>query len=173
MGTKMEDIIIREMKEEDIPSIADIQVNGWKTAYRGIIDDDYLDTINRDEIIERRKKGYKQNDFIVAELKKEVVGFCWYIDDNSFTPNETDIDCEIIALYVRPDLKYQGIGTKLFQYATNEIKSKNKTKMAVWCLKDNEPAKLFYTKMGGKMAKEKIVEIGGKNYSEVGFLFAW
>lgn len=84
-----------------------------------------------------------------------------------------DIDCEIIALYVRPDLKYQGIGTNLFQYATNEIKSKNKTKMVVWCLKNNEPAKMFYTKKGGEIAKEKIVEIGGKNYSEAGFLFAW
>lgn len=32
---------------------------------------------------------------------------------------------------------------------------------------------MFYTKMGGEIAKEKIVEIGGKNYSEAGFLFAW
>lgn len=169
----MEDFIIREMKEEDIPSVADIQITGWKTAYRGIIDDDYLDTINRNEIIERRKKGYKQNRFIVAEWNQEIVGFCWFIDDNSFTPNEMDIDCEIIALYVRPDLKYQGIGTNLFQYAMSEFKNINKTKMVVWCLKNNEPAKMFYTKMGGKIAKEKIVEIGGKNYSEAGFLFAW
>ncbi len=30
----MENIIIRNVKEKDIPSIADIQVNGWKTAYK-------------------------------------------------------------------------------------------------------------------------------------------
>lgn len=35
----MENIIIRNVAEKDIPSIADIQVNGWKTAYKGIIDD--------------------------------------------------------------------------------------------------------------------------------------
>lgn len=167
----MEDIIVRKIKEEDIPSVVDIQINSWKTAYRGIVDDNYLDTMNRDEIIERRKKGYKQNCFIVAELNKEVVGFCWYVDNNSFTPNEIDIDCELIALYVRPDLKYKGIGTKLFQFVTDKFKNINKTKMVVWCLKNNEPSKMFYTKMGGEIAKEKIVEMGGKNYSEVGFIY--
>ena len=35
----MEDIIIRNVNEKDISSVADIQVNGWKTAYKGIIDD--------------------------------------------------------------------------------------------------------------------------------------
>ncbi len=80
-----------------------------------------------------------------------------------------DIDCEITALYVKPDLKYNGIGTKLFKYVIDEFKNKNKTKMIIWCLKDNEPSKKFYTKMGGKIVKEKIMEIGDKNYLEVGF----
>lgn len=167
----MANIIVRKIKEEDIPSVVDIQMNGWKTAYRGIIDDNYLDMMNKDEIMERRKRSYRQNCFIVAELNKEVVGFCWYADNNRFTPNEIDIDCELIALYVRPDLKYKGIGTKLFHFVIHEFKNINKTNMVVWCLKNNEPSKMFYTKMGGKIVKEKIVEIGGKNYSEVGFLY--
>ena len=43
--------------------------------------------------------------------------------------------------------------------------------MILWCLKDNEPAKKFYTKMSGKMVKEREIEIGNKNYFEVGFLY--
>lgn len=74
-----------------------------------------------------------------------------------------------MALYVKPNLKYNGIGTKLFQFAINEFKSKNKTKMILWCLKDNEPSKKFYTKMGGKIIKERKIEIGEKEYLEVGF----
>lgn len=167
----MENIIIRNIREEDIPSVVDIQINGWKTAYKGIIDDNILNSMNRDERIEKRKKDYKQNGFIVAELDKEVVGFCRYIDSNEFTQDMSNVDCELLALYVKPNLKYNGIGKKLFQFVTNEFKSKNKTKMIVWCLKDNEPSKKFYKKMGGEIVKERLFEIEKKDYYEVGFLY--
>ena len=167
----MENIIIRKVNEKDIPSIADIQVNGWKTAYKGIIDEAILNAMNKEEKIERFKGNYQKNGFIVAELENEVVGFCRYAGSNEFTPDMQDIDCEITALYVKPNLKYNGIGTKLFQFVINEFKSKNKTKMILWCLKDNEPSKKFYTKMGGKIIKERVIEIGEKNYCEVGFMY--
>ena len=57
----MENIIIRNIEEKDIPSVVDIQIDGWKTAYKGIIDDnDILISMNRDERIERRKKIIKK-----------------------------------------------------------------------------------------------------------------
>ena len=37
------DIIIRNIKFDDIPNVVDIQINGWLSAYRGIIDDNYLE----------------------------------------------------------------------------------------------------------------------------------
>ena len=49
----MENVIIRNIAEKDIPSVADIQINGWKTAYKGIIDDAILNAMNREEKIER------------------------------------------------------------------------------------------------------------------------
>ncbi len=167
----MEDIIIRNVNEKDISSVADIQVNGWKTAYKGIIDDVILNSMNKDEKIKRFEGNYKKNGFVVAELENEVVGFCRYADSNEFTPNMQDIDCEITALYVKPDLKYNGIGTKLFQFVVNEFKNQSKSKMILWCLKDNEPSKKFYTKMGGKIIKERVIEIGEKSYCEVGFMY--
>ena len=167
----MEDIIIRNIEEKDIPDVVDIQINGWKSAYKGIVDDNILNSMNRNERIEKRRNDYKENGFIVAELNNQVVGFCRYIDSNKFTQDISNIDCELLALYVNPDLKYNGIGTKLFQFVTNEFKSKNKTTMILWCLKDNEPSKKFYTKMGGEIIKEREIEIGEKSYCEVGFMY--
>ena len=167
----MENIIIRNIEEKDIPSVVDIQIDGWRNAYKGIIDDNFLNSMNRNERIEKRKKDYKENGFIVAELNNQVVGFCRYIDNNKFTPNISDIDCELLAISVKPDLKYNGIGTKLFQFVVNEFKNKNRTKMILWCLKENDPSKKFYTKMGGKIIEEREFEIGGKNYYEVGFIY--
>ena len=111
----MENVIIRNIEEKDIPSVVDIQISGWQIAYKGIIDDSTLSSMNRDERIEKRKKDYKENGFIVAELNNEIVGFCRYIDSNKFTQDISNIDCELLALYVKPSLKYKGIGTKLFQ----------------------------------------------------------
>ena len=71
-----EDIIVRNIKERDIPSVVDIQIEGWKTAYKGIIDDEYLENMNTEEKIKMRQKDYTENRFIVAELNNEVVGFC-------------------------------------------------------------------------------------------------
>lgn len=167
----MENIIIRNIEEKDIPYIVDIQINGWKTAYKGIIDDNILNTMNRDEKIEKRRKDYQQNGFIVAESNHEVIGFCRYIDSNKFTQEIASIDCELLALYVRPGLKNHGIGTKLFQFVVNEFKKKNRTQMILWCLKDNEKSKKFYTKMGGKIIKERVIEIGKEKYSEVAFIY--
>ncbi len=167
----MEDIIIRNVNEKEISSVADIQFNGWKTAYKGIIYDVILNSMNKDEKIKRFEGNYKKNGFVVAELENEVVGFCRYADSNEFTPDIQDIDCEITALYVKPDLKYNGIGTKLFRFVVNKFKSQSKSKMILWCLKDNEPSKKFYTKMGGEIIKERVIEIGEKSYYEVGFMY--
>lgn len=165
----MGDIIIRNIEEKDIPAVVDIQIDGWKSAYKGIIDENILNSMNRNESIKKRRNDYGKNGFIVAELNNQIVGFCRYIDSNKFTQDIVDIDCELLALYVKPNLKYNGIGTKLFQFVINEFKNNNKTKMILWCLKDNEPSKKFYTKMGGKIIKERIIEIGQKEYLEVGF----
>ena len=165
----MENIIIRNIEEKDIPNVVDIQIDGWKSAYKGIVDDNILKSMNRNERIAKRKNDYKENGFIVAELNNQVVGFCRYIDSNKFTQDIPNIDCELLALYVKPKLKYNGIGTRLFQFVINDFKSKNKNKMILWCLKDNEPSKKFYTKMGGKIIKERAIEIGEKEYLEVGF----
>lgn len=165
----MENLIIRNIEENDISSVVDIQVEGWKSAYKGIVDDNVLNSMNRNERIEKRRNDYKENGFIVAELNNQAVGFCRYIDSNKFTQDILGIDCELLALYVKPNLKYNGIGTRLFQFVINEFKRKNKTKMILWCLKDNEPSKKFYTKMGGKIIKERKIEIGKKEYLEVGF----
>ena len=164
------DIIIRDIKEEDIPSVVDIQMNGWIEAYRGIIDDVVLDSMDRNKKIEKMKTNYQDNYFKVAEYNNEVVGFARYYDDNRFSP-DYPIDCEIVALYIKPELKYHGIGTKLVKYIINEFKKMNKKKMIIWCLKDNYPSRKFYEKIGGKIIGEKDFIRGEYKYPEVGFLY--
>ena len=97
----MENIIIRNIEDKDIPSVVDIQIDGWKSAYKGIVDDNILKSMNRNERIAKRKNDYKENGFIVAELNNQVVGFCRYIDSNKFTqdiPNIVLFLCHYILI---------------------------------------------------------------------------
>lgn len=35
----MDNLIIRNVKVDDIPAVVDINITGWQAAYQGIIDD--------------------------------------------------------------------------------------------------------------------------------------
>ena len=49
MNNGQENMIIRRAAEDDVWQIADILVEDWKTAYRGIIDSEYLDSMSVEE----------------------------------------------------------------------------------------------------------------------------
>lgn len=47
----MENVIIRNVEEKDISSVVDIQIEGWKSAYKGIINDNVLNSMDRNKRI--------------------------------------------------------------------------------------------------------------------------
>lgn len=107
---------------------------------------------------------------VVAEENGIILGYCRY-EDNVVYKN-TDIDSEIIALYVDFDKLGNGVGKKLVEYVKANLKNKNKTKMVIWCLEKNQNARKFYEKMGGNLlSDEKYFEKEGKKYKEVGYVY--
>lgn len=167
---KHKNIVIRKVKYEDIEQIVNININDWKKVYKGIIDDITLDNLNRNEKIEKWRKHYNIGNVIVAEEHGKVLGYCRY-DDNAVYEN-SDIDSEIIAIYIDYDNLGKGIGRKLVEYVMNDLKNKNKTKMVIWCLEKNENGRKFYEKIGGKLIPdEKYFEKDGKRYKEVGYIY--
>ena len=58
----MQNILIRNVKQEDLWSVSSIVVEGWKSAYRGIIDDEFLDSLKIEDNYNRRLKDYKENE---------------------------------------------------------------------------------------------------------------
>ena len=164
----MQDIIIRNATIEDIEKIADIKIEGWQTAYRGIIDDDFLDNMNREKEIEKRRNNIDNGvNIIVAELDKNIVGFCLYRNYNKDTEKYPEADCEISSLYITSKLKRNGIGRKLMQYVIELLRKEGKKRMILGCLKENYPSRAFYEKMGGKVISYDKIEFGNKEYGLV------
>ena len=166
----MNELIIRKARIEDIEAISTIKVRAWQTAYRNIIENEYLDNMNIEHTIEENKRKFEQHNLIVAELNNEVVGFCKYDYCNN-EEKEDNADCELIAIYVKPEMKRNGIGKQLIQYVINQFKNARKRKMILWCLKENYPSRAFYEAMGGKPSKIKISKFGEKEYEIISFLY--
>ena len=95
-------IKIRKAEIADAEKIAKIKIEGWQTAYRGIIDSEFLDNMDINTEIEKRKTNLKEGvKIIVAELEGEVVGYCIYRDFIKNPENFPNEDCELSALYVK------------------------------------------------------------------------
>lgn len=167
----MENIIVRNVEKEDLRAVSKIVVRGWQNAYRGIIDDEYLDSLSVEDNYQRRLNDYKENGFVVAEIDGKIAGFCRYTLENLFSKDIPDVDGEISAIYVKPELKRNGIGRELFKYVFNEFRKNGNKKIILWCLKENYPSRAFYEKMGGVLCGENTITRGGKEYQEVGFKY--
>ena len=109
-------IVIRQAEEKDVRQIAEICVEDWQKAYRGIIDSEYLDSLNADNRYDIEIKRYEK--LIVAADGDRVLGYAW-LEAAADEP----ADCELIALYVRYAERNRGIGKQLtkalLQYLSN------------------------------------------------------
>lgn len=157
-------IIIRNAEKEDVRQIAEILVEDWQKAYRGIMDDAFLDAMNAEQRYEIEVKRYEK--YIVAAEGREILGYAWLE-----TMDDETADCEVIALYVRYSQRNKGIGKLLMQHAVRSFREAGRKKMIVWCLKENYESRKFYEKVGGKEFQTGSHNWGGRDYEMISYLY--
>jgi hypothetical protein len=163
-------LLIRDAHDQDIRDIAKISVQGWRRAYRGIIDDAVLDGRSVDEEAERyrqwiRELEQSQNRMVVVDEGDEVVGFASY---GANRDPENCFQAELYAIYVNPDRTRQGIGTLIVRDMAHWLKAHGYRDLVVWCLKAN-PSCRFYERHGAERVAERTIEIGSQVLDEIGF----
>ena len=157
-------IVIRKATEADVRQIAEILVEDWKRAYNGIMDSAYLDAMSVEQRYPIELRRYQK--YMVAADGQEILGYAW----NEMIEDET-ADCEIVALYVRYGRRKNGIGRMLFQNAMDSFRAVGKKRMAVWCLKENQEARKFYERMGGKVGQTGTHTWGNRDYEMISYLY--
>ena len=155
-------IVIRKATEADVGQIAEILVEDWKRAYRGIMDSAFLDAMSAEQRYPIELQRYQK--YTVAADGQIILGYAW----NEMIEEET-ADCEIVALYVRYDRRKSGIGRMLFQNAMNSFRAAGKKTMIVWCLKENQEARKFYERTGGKMDQTGTHTWGNRVYDMISY----
>ena len=158
------EITVRRAEKEDVRQIAEILVEDWQTAYRGIMDDEFLDSMSADQRYEIEVRRYQK--FLVAADGDEILGYAWLE-----ASDEEPADCEVIALYVRYSKRNKGTGKLLMQYAFDYFRRIGRKKMIIWCLKENHESRRFYEKAGGKEYQTGSHNWGGKDYEMISYLY--
>lgn len=147
---------IRKRTKEDCPGVAHVVTVAWNETYKGIVPDDFLNSLYENEEA-RTQNSYNKfdesnNKTLVLEVDGEVVGFSSYGKANN------DEDCgEIRALYIINKYHGYGFGKKLVDASIEEIKKLGYTKMIITCLKGN-PSNEFYKHIGGVYIRDGIYE---------------
>lgn len=159
---------IRPASPNDADVIAEIHVNAWKAAYRGLVPEGHLNTLSvskrRDYWVGAIASGRPR--VCVADMRNIVAG--WIAFDECRDADRPTTG-EIWAIYVAPDHLGRGIGRELLAHACAELRRRGFLAVTLWVLAQNHRACQFYAKAGFEPEPEssKTVEIGGIQFEEV------
>jgi len=139
---------IRIAGEEDRLAIARVHIRSWQVAYRGLIDDDFLDALRPEDragIYPIGPAAATMPRTIVAEEDGEIVGFATMVPSRD---EDAPGFGEISALYVDPDRWRGGVGRRLLEESRRHMREAGFEEGLLWVLVGNEPAERFYEEDG-------------------------
>lgn len=163
-------MIIRPAREEDLPAIARVHVDTWRTTYAGLIPDDFLASLS----YESRKQMWRETItdpegrsslFVAHDPAGRVVGFASCGAERDGDPLYTG---ELYAIYVDQMAQGKGIGRALVQSAARDLTKRGHASLLIWVLANN-PYRLFYEALGGVAFKHKDITFGRATLAEVAY----
>lgn len=146
--------------------ISSIYEKSWKYAYKGIIPQDYLDSIPEGRWADRIERTGWNN--IAAEDNGILVGTACFCASRW----EKYSGCgEVVSLYLLPEYMERGIGRRLMDFCIKELGSQGFTSVILWVLEENTRARGFYEHMGFTLTDEIQESIfSGRTVREVMYI---
>jgi ribosomal protein S18 acetylase RimI-like enzyme len=126
-------------------------VTTWKTAYRGIMPDDYLDALKVEpDAVVRMEAGLAgalaegRTPLLVGEVGGRIVGFVNF----GRCGDEQIGGGEVFALYVLPEAQGGGLGHALLTDAVKRLRADGHEEIGLWAAAGNAQARRFYERFG-------------------------
>ena len=161
---------IRAATAQDIGGIAYVHATSWKTTYRGLLPQDFLDRITPEGRTPQWERTLAASNREICILVAEdadgrIVGFLSAGPCREKEAPLDSFDAELYALYILEPYQRTGTGSRLVRCAAGELTARGHRSMLAWVLTDN-PATGFYQAIGGKAFAHKEIEIGGEPLQE-------
>jgi len=161
---------IRKANSQDAQDIGKVHVDSWRTTYKGILPDDFLNNLSYEQRTELWKKNISDatNYVLVAENKQnEIIGFATGgTRKTNSVPNATDLT----SIYLLEEYQGMGIGKQLLKEIFAYFKLKGYEKVFVEVLAENK-TRNFYEYYGAQYVNKVEIKIGGKIVEEL--IYVW
>ncbi len=158
---------IRAIKAEEADEISRIYALSWKSAYRGIVGDAYLDGLNElrwSQILLKEPSS----SFVILE-KGERVGTAsikYDCDENMKDAGE------IVSIYLKPEHTGKGYGKALFAFCLSKLAELGCGSAFLWTFEKNERARAFYESFGFAWdGQKKHLDIGGESIPVIRYVY--
>ena len=161
------------MDYKDIHAVSEINIHAWRSAYKDIISQQYLDELDIKKSEVNWAEGFtKHNDLIRLVCLSEEGIVCGYLCGGRARDKNGKIDGELYAIYVSPNKKRNGCGELLFKEFKKELIRLEFKNMNVWVLEANYSGRKFYEKMGGLQSSHtKYFSIGEQKLLEISYVY--
>ena len=142
-------VTVRRMTAGDVAAVAGLHVASWRSAYRGIMADAYLDDgapANRlAHWAERLGQPSPAQAGFIAERGGIPIGFAFVFGDHD--PHYGTL---LDNLHMHPDARGLGIGRMLLARVAQELASRGwRPGLYLWVFAANPGARRFYERHGG------------------------
>ncbi len=160
---------IRHAKARDAAALAQVFDAAWREAYLGVIP-----SVALERMIVRRGAAWwataigRGRPLVVLDAGTRIAGYASYGRCRDRTlPAQGEID----ELYLAPEYQGIGFGQRLFRAVRNDLADRGLNRVAVWALADNDRARAFYERQGGRAIAETTERIGGARLAKVAYFF--
>jgi len=161
---------IRRAKLDDAQGIAKVHVNSWRTTYKDIIPNDFLDNLSVEQRTELWKQNLEREDnyVVIAENNEgQIIGFA---DAWKRETNVVENSGDLTSIYLLEEYQGKGNGKKLLKELFWHFNKLGYEKVFVEVLEDNK-TRYFYEYYGAKLVNKVQIKIGGKVLNEL--IYEW
>lgn len=160
--------MIRLALPNDAAEIARVHVDSWRTSYRGLLADEFLDSLSEAGYTDRWRRviGDGASRVFVVEEAGGIVGFA---SGGRERAGESGYEGELYAIYIVAGSQRNGHGRELLHAMAAALREKGLRDMIVWVLRDNTAAREFYERLGGTYVRAQPITIGPTTLEEVSY----
>jgi ribosomal protein S18 acetylase RimI-like enzyme len=160
--------MIRPALPVDAAEIARVHVDSWRTSYRGLLADDFLESLSEAGYTERWRRviGDGMSRVFVVEEPEGIVGFA---SGGRERAGESGFEGELYAIYIVTGSQRLGHGRELVRAMAAALRDMGLGDMIVWVLRDNVPAREFYERLGGSYVRSQPITIGATTLEEMSY----